>query len=212
MARNVSDEEIQLRKRARRRLVGAVVLVAVVSALLPMVLDREPGQSRQEIAIQVPPREGAPPLRAPEQAKPPAPEVPPAAPAPAVEPAPAKPADAPAKVGEPKQPAPAENAAKAPDKPAVAPEPKSAEKGTPAAATNEQRFVVQLGAFSDPANAKQLSDRLSAEGIKSYTEVLKGDRGEKLRVRAGPYPTREAADQANERLRKLGVKGIVAPL
>ena len=42
MARAISDEELQLKKRARRRLVGAVVLVTAVAVILPMVLDSEP--------------------------------------------------------------------------------------------------------------------------------------------------------------------------
>ena len=37
MAKSISDEEIQLRKRARRRLVGAIALVTVIAVFLPMV-------------------------------------------------------------------------------------------------------------------------------------------------------------------------------
>lgn len=54
MARNVSDEELQLKKRARRRLVGAVVLVTTVAVVLPMVLDSEPRPANQSINIQIP--------------------------------------------------------------------------------------------------------------------------------------------------------------
>jgi DedD protein len=54
MARNVSDEELQLKKRARRRLVGAIVLVTAVAVVLPMVLDSEPKPVNQSINIQIP--------------------------------------------------------------------------------------------------------------------------------------------------------------
>jgi DedD protein len=54
MARNVSDEELQLKKRARRRLVGAIVLVTAVAVVLPMVLDSEPRPVNQNIDIQIP--------------------------------------------------------------------------------------------------------------------------------------------------------------
>src|SRR6185436_15752235 len=54
MAKPVNEEELQLRKRARRRLIGAVVLVAAVAAVLPMVLDSEPKPTSQEINIQIP--------------------------------------------------------------------------------------------------------------------------------------------------------------
>ena len=54
MARNVSDEELQLKKRARRRLVGAIVLVTAVAVVLPMILDSEPKPATQSINIQIP--------------------------------------------------------------------------------------------------------------------------------------------------------------
>lgn len=54
MAQPVSVEELQLKKRARRRLVGAVVLVAVVAVVLPMVLDSDPKPTSQEVNIQIP--------------------------------------------------------------------------------------------------------------------------------------------------------------
>jgi DedD protein len=54
MAKPVSEEELQLKKRARRRLIGAIALVAGVAAVLPMVLDTEPKSGPQEINIQIP--------------------------------------------------------------------------------------------------------------------------------------------------------------
>jgi DedD protein len=74
MARAISDEELQLKKRARRRLVGAVVLVTAVAVILPMVLDSEPRPVNQNVDIQIPspdsgefkPKAGAPSTTAPE--------------------------------------------------------------------------------------------------------------------------------------------------
>ena len=54
MARPISDEELQLRKRARRRLIGAIVLVTAVVVALPMVLDSEPKPVSQDINIRIP--------------------------------------------------------------------------------------------------------------------------------------------------------------
>src|SRR5687767_1601914 len=54
MARPISDEELQLKKRARRRLVGAIVLVTAVAVVLPMVLDSEPRPVSQNVEIQIP--------------------------------------------------------------------------------------------------------------------------------------------------------------
>jgi DedD protein len=59
MAKAVSEEEIQLRKRARRRLVGAITLVIAAVVILPMVLDSKPKQRSQEIDIRIPSEEAA---------------------------------------------------------------------------------------------------------------------------------------------------------
>ena len=54
MPRSVSDEELVLKKRARRRLIGAIALVTLVIVLLPMFLDSDPRPLNQEISIQIP--------------------------------------------------------------------------------------------------------------------------------------------------------------
>lgn len=54
MAIPISEEELQLKKRARRRLIGAIALVTVVAVFLPMVLDHEPKSVSQDISIQIP--------------------------------------------------------------------------------------------------------------------------------------------------------------
>jgi len=54
MAQPVTDDELQLRKRARRRLVGAVVLVLLVVVFLPMLLDHEPRPLSPGVAITIP--------------------------------------------------------------------------------------------------------------------------------------------------------------
>lgn len=52
MAEN--DAQLQLKKRARRRLVGAVAFVSVVAVVLPMLMDHEPRQSVQDVEIRIP--------------------------------------------------------------------------------------------------------------------------------------------------------------
>lgn len=204
MPRTVSDEELQLRKRARRRLVGAVALVLLVAVLLPMALDGEPKQVAQDIEILIPakdqegtfrskvvplPETPAPPVTAPAQIEPQAPATAPASAAREPE----NKISAPVAQGKSVEPLPA-----AEEKPRT-----PAETGKPEASD----YVVQLGAFSHSANVKQLREKLSAAGFKSYTEKA----GEKIRVRAGPFPTREAAEKAREKLKKMGHDGIVAP-
>ena len=54
VAKTVSEEETQLRKRARRRLVGSITLVIAAVVILPMVLDSKPEQRIEEIDIRIP--------------------------------------------------------------------------------------------------------------------------------------------------------------
>lgn len=54
-----SEQELQFKKRARRRLVGAIALVLLMVTILPMVLDdRSSTAPQQEIAIHIPSQDG----------------------------------------------------------------------------------------------------------------------------------------------------------
>jgi len=53
------------KKRARRRLVGAIALALAVAIGLPMLLDSQPKQLAGDIAIQIPSKDKAAPLPAP---------------------------------------------------------------------------------------------------------------------------------------------------
>ncbi len=207
----VSDEELQLKKKARRRLVGAVVLVLLVVVFVPMFLDREPRSQRQDIDIRIPPIPG--------QSQPPqAPAAPPAADAapPASTTAPAdksNPAAIPPAVdASANAPKPDSNPAPASDRPAAQapaavepaePAPKAAEAATKPQSTANESYVIQIGAFSDTANARHLVEKMKAEKVPAYTEAIKTAQGEKTRVRAGPYPTLAAAERGRARLKTL---------
>jgi DedD protein len=47
-------------------------------------------------------------------------------------------------------------------------------------------------------------------GLPAYTEKLDSDQGVRTRVRAGPFATREAAEKAQAKIKKIGVAGTVA--
>lgn len=64
-------------------------------------------------------------------------------------------------------------------------------------------YVVQLGLFSNPDNALQLQKRLAEHGIKSYTET---------RLHVGPFQTKAEADQAQAKIRSLGINAVLAPV
>jgi len=235
MAQSITDEQIQLKKRARRRLVGAIALVLIVVIFLPMVLDNEPKPVSQDIAIRIPSRESddfnsrivpaqgkpvstvqpqsqvMPVAQAPMAAPQAATAVVPAAPAHAVpdkkpvEHVTAKPVSKPDTDIKP--------VAKVESKPAAAESAHKAETvhKIESATKSPQSFVIQLGAFSSMDNAKQREAKLAALGIKFYTATLKTPSGDKLRVRAGPYASRQEAEKIQEKLKAAGIQdGIVA--
>ncbi len=199
MAKAISDEELQLKKRARRRLVGAIALVLLVVVFLPMFLDSEPQPLNQDIAITIP--------------QIPAPETPapaPASPAPIAGMPNALPPPSEPSAAEPVQPgAPAASAPKAEPQatqikpPRAEADPKPGPRTTPHPVTSPsgEGYVVQLGAFSNASNAKALQKKLQENKFKAYTELIKSPGGDRTRVRVGPYASREAADKARDQLK-----------
>jgi cell division septation protein DedD len=108
------------------------------------------------------------------------------------------------------KPAPATAAAPLPvaAKPAAA-APKPASPVPAAASTG---FAVQLAAFSKPADATGLRDRVRAAGFSAFTESVTTDKGSLTRVRVGPVATRAEADALKVQVKaKVGVDGIVRP-
>jgi DedD protein len=190
----VSAEELQLKKKARRRLVGAIVLVLLVVVFVPMFLDREQRPQKQDIDIRIPPIAG--------QTQGPQPVAPPPEAAAGVPPTPApdKPGAAPTPSASEAAPPPSPPRVETPP-PDPAPKPIEAAKKPDPKTTDS--YVIQVGAFSDPANARHLVDKLKAEKVPAYTEAVKTPQGEKTRVRAGPYPTLAAAETGRARLKTL---------
>lgn len=330
-----SDPQLQLKKRARRRLVGAVAFAGLAAVVLPMVMDEEPKQRLQDVQIRIPGQEQVP-VRPTEPARAalPTPSGAPVASAEqaavgtshdaaeksqAIVPTAKLSGTAPADKGADK--APEKKVAKPPerlaeqspekkavkpvdktpdkqpvakkiDKPAEKPEVKKAEKPTPrpvekavekpaekpvtkavekpvekpvsrpldkavddaskpaadkpgekpvdegakpaadesarpasaappagktaaavpapAPAKPGGQHVILIGAFANPENVKQLQGKIGGLGVSTYTEMLNSPDGAKTRVRAGPFPTREAADNALEKLKRSGINGVVA--
>lgn len=221
------------RTRARRRLIGAVVLLAAGIVVFPLVFETQPRPIATDLPIEVPARkDGGSVGPARPVAKRPAPpaELPAEAP---VEPAPqvAAAASAPAPVPSPtpaaSKPAERVQAAAAPKPSAPAPKPapvakaeesqraKSLLEGKAAAAAaeaREGRFVVQVGAFTDAAALKDARQRVEKLGLKTYTQVVETEAGKRTRVRIGPFATREEADHAAAKLKNAALPAAVLTL
>jgi DedD protein len=141
MAEEQQDVET-LKRRGRRRLVGAVALVLLAVVVLPMVFDPEPKSTLAPVSVRIPGENDAPPF-------------------------------------------------------APKPAPKPATKAEPVPAGE---YTIQVGAFAHP---DAVIAKLSGAKLPYYTEPMQGNL---TRVRAGPFASREAADQALGKLKELGLK------
>lgn len=199
----------------RHRVIGAIILVVLAVIFVPLVLEEDAPQPeiRQSAApVTRADSDGgienkmvvAPVTRigraattadAPGAAADKASDAP--APAAAVVPAPAEPP--------PVEARPAPDVA--PKTAAVAPRPSKPEP----AATISGGWVVQVGVYSNAANAARMRERLKQHGHPVTTENVTLEGGKAVRVRVGPYPDKATALKTQARIKKeTGVLGLVA--
>lgn len=151
----------------------------------------------------------------------PAPAGAPAAPVAAAVPekAQVKPATSDATNGKPAAAPAAAQLAKPADKPAEKSPAKVAEKAPAKAATASPepgrkpgQLVVQVIAVRDPAAAKQAYDRAKSLKFPVYTEKIDVSNGVVIRVRVGPYDSKQAAEAARGKLAQAGFEAKVVTL
>ena len=114
--------------------------------------------------------------------------------------------------------------AKADNKPAAKPEVKTAEtkadakpdakSATKPADTKDtgSRFVVQAGTFSDDGKLRETRSKLEKAGITTYTQVIEGKDGRRVRVRVGPFTNRDEADKVARKIKQLQLQPQVLTL
>ena len=231
----------QARVHARRRLIGAAVLLLLGVLLFPLVFETQPRPLPLDLPMVVAPGNGgaasvAAPAPVVAKAAPPA-TVPAAVPTVGVRPAPPmiietaqpepqtalQPAPQPAPQAAPlpaAAPTAAPPAAAAPAPQPASPPAAAASKpsatAAAAAATAAQdaagRFVVQVGAFADDATVRQTRQKVEKLGLKTYTQEVNTDAGKRVRVRVGPFATRDEATQVLNKLKGSGLPGAVLTL
>lgn len=198
------EQEIQFKKRARRRLVGSIALVLFMIVALPMVLeDRSAQTPKTPVAISIPSQDGEafvpkaePVAPAPEpQAQPEPVQV-------APEPVVTAPEPAPVVEEKPKQEAEAKPA-KVEAKPEPVKAPKKEEK-KPIPEKVSGNYFIQIGVFSDSEKVKQMQAKLSGAGLKSNIDLIDTPKGQKSRLRAGPYSNKSDAEDKLAKVKSLG--------
>jgi len=226
----------QARTRARQRLVGALVLLAVGVIGFPILFETQPRPLpvdtpieivRQDGSVSVatapaaagkvrpvtlpPPDAGieAAPSSASASAAVAAAAPPPPSPSPSA-PTPVTSAVAPVVVPAkpPKEEKPRERPASAPAAAAVA-----APVAPPAAsAAQAGRFVVQAGAYLDANSLRDARQKVEKLGLKTYTQVVETPTGKRTRVRVGPFESRTEADGVAARIKATGLSVVVLTL
>lgn len=242
VADDAVDGVQRARLRARQRLIGAAVLVVIGVIGFPLVFETQPRPVPVDIPIEVPRREGAPalvmpPARSPLPALPASISARPAAPpevitesredaerdlpvAPAASALPLspplpRPAQAVATRALPKV-----QTAEPPSKPEPAPQPGAATAaraqalldGKKPTAGDAGRFVVQVGAFADATAARETRLKVEKLGVRTYTQVASTPAGNRIRVRMGPFGSRDEADKAKAMAKDAGLNAVVLTL
>ena len=88
----------------------------------------------------------------------------------------------------------------------------SGSNARPAARQQSRRFLVQVGAYSNVKSARAAVDRVAKAGFNAYQETVKTSNGDWIRVRVGPFASREDAEHAQQALKQAGVTAALIAL
>ena len=204
------------RQKARHRLIGAVFLVTVAVAGLPIIFDSKPKQYNNDIAIQIiqPGSKDDKKVQEPKEAieAKAADSATPSAPVTSTENKDTK---------DSKESKEVKKEEAKTDK--TTPVAKSLDKGeevlsilesrTPAtsAAPNagvnpNGKFIVQIGAFSSEERVKNWQKKLTEQKVSSYIEIKTNKEGVKLHLlRSGPYQDKTSAEAAEKKIKYVGL-------
>lgn len=78
-----------------------------------------------------------------------------------------------------------------------------------ARAKGDGRYLLQVGAYANESGAATVVERVQATGLRAFTEKIKTDRGDRVRVRVGPFTSRDVAEQARGQLQAAGVQAAL---
>jgi DedD protein len=204
-----------MRKRARHRLMGAVVLVLTAVVVFPLLVDKQPRPVAVDIPIEIPDKNKVRPLetevaeaeKESQKSAPVAPETSiPSVPAVSVVPAsPGATATAPAAKVEEVLTTPESKVKEAARAEALlaGKEPASKEPANKDAPANGERYIVQFGAYAENDKAQEARRKVESTGLKTYTHVIETKEGRRIRARVGPFASKAEAEQAADKIKKL---------
>jgi len=204
-----------MRKRARHRLMGAVVLVLTAVVVFPLLVDKQPRPVAVDIPIEIPDKNKVRPLEAEvaeaqkdspktdsQKTAPVAPETSsPSGPAVSAVPvAPVATVAARAAKAEEVLTTPDSKVKEAARAEALLAGKEPANKDAP---VNGERYIVQFGAYAENDKAQEARRKVESTGLKTYTHVIETKEGRRIRARVGPFASKAEAEQAADKIKKL---------
>ncbi len=232
------DPVLPEKKRARRRLIGAIALVLAAVIGLPMILDSEPKPLADDINIQIPSKDTAAPIaqsKAPTTQKNNQPTAESLSPDEEVIEAPSSQVAAKTEIKpeeklevkavEPEKKAQVAKVEIQEDKVATPPTIAKADHSDEAARARaildgkanvvapkaSGKIVLQIAALASQDKVNELQKKLQGAGLKSFTQKVATESGERIRVRVGPFANEAEAEKARAKLTKLGLTGKQVP-
>jgi DedD protein len=205
MQKDQVDQGLSFKKRARRRLVGAIALVLIMIIILPMMLEDRQKTVQEDIEIVMSPKlpnsDTTVELDVESLAD--------------VEEVMIQEPDSESSVNtavvelpdvdvQPTIPEPALAEKSESNKPV-----KASEDVAKASPSKVAGYYVQIGVFSNPDNIKKLQLKLNDLGYRSLTEKISTDTGIKTRLRTESFDERNEAAIALQNIKDAGLAGMV---
>jgi DedD protein len=190
------------RQKARHRLIGAVFLVTVAVAGLPLLFDSQPKQYTNDIAIQII-QPGSKDQKTSEAQTVVAEQDP-------------KVVVAEGKKEEAKsaKPAPVTKTLDKGEEVVAILESRQDKKSETSLASNtsgSSKYIIQIGAFSSEERVKNWQIKLKEQKVDSFVEFKTSKEGVKLHLlRSGPYPDKASAEAAEKKIRYVGLSPKVS--
>jgi DedD protein len=195
------------RQRARHRLIGAVFLVTVAVAGLPIIFDSKPKQFNNDIAVQIiqPGSKEEKKVEEVKEAKA-TDSTTPSAPVSSTENKESK--EAKKEEAKNNQPTPvAKSLDKGEEVLSILENRTPATPAAPNAGVSPNgKFIVQIGAFSSEERVKNWQKKLTEQKVSSYIEIRTNKEGVKLHLlRSGPYEDKASAEAAEKKIKYVGL-------
>ena len=71
---------------------------------------------------------------------------------------------------------------------------------------------MQAGAYGEAPKLRDARAKIEGLGLKTYTQVIDTEAGERTRVRLGPFSTREEAEAVAAKVKRSGLPASVLTL